>query len=384
MHILHISRHRRDFLGERWRKFGITSEFISDEHLLDVLNDALQRDMLIADALVFVIDPVANQPIRPPNDIDAGDALAVALRVRDLPNKVAMPDGRKWNALPIVFLAPSELDLQQIRLAMDAAKGKASEMAAVLFQEESWGATQIAAVIKEYRQHVLAELDDLGFIVAYEGGRYRVKPALKARKELAGHYYLGAADVRPEKFVTVDRDLLGIQLEVELFEALINRADVSEAEFQKFFEDHPHFLSVFATPLPHVRLEDSAGKILVPDFILKPIVAAQRDSRWEVLDLKMPQVQLLVGKGARRRLSQDVMKAISQVREYGNYFGDTRNTDSVERSLGHRLRKPKLGVLIGRLRSSDVEALESQQSYTQDVRLITYDEILEEQKTLRD
>jgi len=36
----------------------------------------------------------------------------------------------------------------------------------------------------------------------------------------------------------VDRDLYGIQYEVELLEALLNRKETSEAELQQFLEEH--------------------------------------------------------------------------------------------------------------------------------------------------
>jgi hypothetical protein len=229
---------------------------------------------------------------------------------------------------------------------------------------------------------MLNELDNLGFIVAYDAGRYRVGPALKPRPELVGYYYFGPADERRDHFVTVDRDLVGAQLEVELLEALLNDPGAVEDDFQIFFEQNPHFLTQIATVLPHVRLIDDSGKLLVPDFILKPIVAAQRDSRWELLDLKMPGVPLLAGKGSRRRLSQEVQKAIRQLRDYGDYFADPRNSHVVERTLGQALRRPRLGVLIGRLPDADVEALEREQSRLPDVKIVTYDEILEQQRTL--
>jgi hypothetical protein len=180
--------------------------------------------------------------------------------------------------------------------------------------------------------------------------------------------------------VTVDRDLIGIQLEVELLEALLNNPYASEGDYQRFFEEHPHFLSMLAIALPHVQLRDGVGRLLVPDFILKPIVASQRDSRWEILDLKKPDVPLLAGRGSRRRLSYAVQEAIRQLRDYGDYFADPRNSNAVERALGHSLMRPKLGVLIGRMPRSDVEALEIEQARLPDVKIITYDEILEQQK----
>lgn len=85
---------------------------------------------------------------------------------------------------------------------------------------------------------------------------------------------------------------------------------------------------------------------MIPDFILKPIVAQQRDSRWEVLDLKLPQVKLLAGKGSRAKLSSKVMDAIRQLRDYKEHFEDPAHAREIDSVLGHALKKPKLGVLI--------------------------------------
>ncbi|MHB8477876.1 MAG: Shedu anti-phage system protein SduA domain-containing protein [Steroidobacteraceae bacterium] len=172
------------------------------------------------------------------------------------------------------------------------------------------------------------------------------------------------------------------KLELEQFEALINRPDVSELQLQEFFEEHSHFLSALHTSLPHVRLPAKNGSILIPDFILRPIVAQERDSKWEVLDLKLPQEKLLAGKGSRARLSSSVMKAIRQLRDYHENIQHPDHAEQIEALLGHRLKYPRLGVLIGRLANTDVEALEREQQYEARVRIVTYDEILQQQQAL--
>jgi hypothetical protein len=236
---------------------------------------------------------------------------------------------------------------------------------------------------------LLDDLDNLGFLVKRENGRYRVGPALKARRELESEYYHSAGDRRKHgkhKLFTVDRDLYGIQYEIEQFEALINKADINEGDLQQFFESNPHFLAAaqLMQAIPHARLEDENGRLLIPDFILKPIVAMKRDSKWEILDLKKPDTKLLIGKQQRVQFSHQVMKAITQLRDYGEYFKDSRNSETVGRVLGHQLKHPKLAVLIGRLQEDRVEALERAQSREPDVRIVTYDEILDNQKRIHE
>lgn len=179
---------------------------------------------------------------------------------------------------------------------------------------------------------------------------------------------------------TIHRDNFGIQIEAEHFEALINRADVSERDLQKFFESHPHFLSSTHSLLSQVRLPSKGSAVLVPDFILKPIFAQRRDSTWEVLDLKLPVEKLLSGRGSRARLSSHVLKAIRQLRDYHENIRHPDHAEAIERLLGHRLQHPRLGILIGRLANTDIESLEREQQYHAGVRIVTYDEILERQQ----
>jgi hypothetical protein len=254
----------------------------------------------------------------------------------------------------------------------------------VLWPQEgnNWGADVINEKVEEYRMAVLSEFDNLGFIVSYERGRYRVGPALKSKGAIEGRYYFGPADKRAKGFFTLHRDEFAIQLEVEEFEALINRNDVREQELQGFFERHPHFLSQLHTPLPHIRIPKKDGSVLIPDFILKPIFAQQRDSKWEVIDLKLPQQRLLAGKGSRARLSSKVLDAIRQVRDYAEHLRDPDYPDKIAALLGHRLKRPTIGVLIGRLANTDIDALEREQQQYAGVKIITYDEILELQQNL--
>jgi hypothetical protein len=363
---------------EQWAKLGIHASYVPHVRILSVLNDPIARQAYLAEAIVVISDYTRDISLR------AVDAVTLAARLRQLDDAIAMIDGRKWNALPILVLVAGWLDYfdghnAAVRLAAD---GERPVEVHDIERPSEFGGAHIETAIQEYRTQLLEEMDDLGFIVTYEHGRYRVGPAFQRRGEVIGQFYYGPADRRGAAYVTVHRDLLGVQFEVEQFEYLINKKDVLERELQMFFEQNPHFLSAVAKPLPHVQFRDPAGRLLVPDFILKPIVASERDSRWDIIDLKRPQASLLVGAGARKRMSHEVAVAIRQLRDYGDYFADPRNATQIEQKLGHRLQRPKLGVLIGRLRGLDVEALESEQHRVNDVRIITYDEILESQRSL--
>jgi len=109
----------------------------------------------------------------------------------------------------------------------------------------------------------------------------------------------------------------------------------------------------------------------------------QRDSNWEVLDLKMPNAKLVAGKGHRLRFGHEVSAAIAQLKGYGDYFRNPANDEVIKTVLSHRLRFPKLAVLIGRMpKGGEVEQLDLVQSREPSVNIITYDEILDSQRNL--
>jgi hypothetical protein len=353
-------------LHERWNRLGIYTTEVSFENAVQTITSAGTTE-LVVDAVVIRQATYAS--------------IQLSDQIRSLPDSVAMIDGKKWCSVPIIILASATRERPGEDVLDEEGDVKVRDVVLVEPNDDNnYGADEIKENVEDYRLSVLSEFDNLGFIVKFEHGRYVLGPALKSRHELEGKYYFGPADKRPEGFTTVHRDNFGIQFELEQFEALINRPDVSESQLQEFFEEHPHFLSALHTSLPHVRLPAKNGSILIPDFILRPIVAQERDSKWEVLDLKLPQEKLLAGKGARARLSSSVMKAIRQLRDYHENIQHPDHAEQIETLLGHRLKYPRLGVLIGRLSNTDVQALEREQQYEAGVRIVTYDEILQQQQ----
>lgn len=373
-----------------WAEEGIQSVVCTYDKVLSLIQAPPAADFLF-DAVVLCLADYPHANWSSTTRGTGEDALQRMIEIRDLPPWVAMLDGRQWRSLPAIALGDWRvvntfgIAVGQARLTTQAAveMGVATGNPVISYaaiENNKLGATAIRTEVEAYRMKVLSEFDDCGLVVQYRNGRYEVGPALKARKGVEGYYYFGPADRRPPGYTTTfHKDTHGLQLEVEQFEALINRPDVRERELQVFFEQHPHFLSTMHIPVPQVRLAKPGGKILKPDFVLRPIVAEKRDSRWQVIELKLPQEQLLSGKGARQRLSQNVMKAIVQLRDYKDHF-EHGDADEIKRILGHPLRRPRLGVLIGRLANTDAGALEEQQRHLADVTIVTYDEILEDRQ----
>ncbi len=382
MNLLVTGRENSSVEVDELQKRNCTVDLLPTERLLDLLKK--YPSTLIADAIVCFIDIEVWELGSPPTDLETAGEI-FAREVRRLPDSCAMLDGRKWKAIPIVMvLSGTGVAFSKERIGIVAS----AEAIVLAEARKDFEPTfrSINTAVRDYRQRILAEFSNLGFLVSYENGRYRVGPAVSPIGELEGFLYDARRDQRDWKgrFFTFDRDPNGVQHEIGQFEALINSRQTSEHELQRFFEDSPHFLDDTRTslPMPHVRLEDQKGNLLIPDFVIKPIVAYRRDSNWRVLDLKKPDVNLLAGNLPHTRFSHEVTQAITQLRNYGDYFRDSENTKRVSTVLGHELKYPSLAVLIGRLRELDVEQLEKAQSREPDVRIVTYDEILERQRRL--
>lgn len=312
---------------------------------------------------------------------DDGGSLVQWLRRQ--PDSWLMPDGRRWNAVPFVVILDRSFASPYVEFADDpiyltwpeGCDGRGAHEVAVPLRE----------VINTYWRALLNELDQCGFLIRYHQGRLVVTAAYDMGAATPLRYHSGQPRRGTPHVLTIHPDAFDRAADVQTFERLIGDPRTTETSIQRFFETHPHFLSESDTlqPLSHPRLVDRMGRVLVPDFLLRPRTASLRDSRWKVLELKRPYTQLLVGSRRRRRLSSEIHHAIRQLLDYGEYFSDAANAAHVSAALGYSLRFPQLAVLVGRMPSGDdARALSSEQARHRHVTLVTYDEILDEQRRL--
>jgi hypothetical protein len=208
---------------DQFRKRGCSVETIPGARLPDILKQNLNPG-LIADAIVCFVDAGAQEWESPTlHTLRMAEAQRVALEIRRLPEFCAMEDGRKWRAVPVLIVLSGD----EVVLVADELRLLASSEAIVFVEAlDNFDATfrAVDQSVRAYRQRILDEFSNLGFLVTYKNGLYRVGPAMSPTGDLEGHFYYGPKDQRDTRaqFFTVDRDLYGIQDEVEQFEALIN------------------------------------------------------------------------------------------------------------------------------------------------------------------
>ncbi len=97
----------------------------------------------------------------------------------------------------------------------------------------------------------------------------------------------------------------------------------------------------------------------------------------DLLELKLPSAQVYVLQSRRERLSQAVMEARAQLMKYGQYFDDAANRAFIEGRYGIFAYKPRMFVVIGRRGSVSPIIRRSAELAAEDIRLRTYDDIME-------
>lgn len=164
---------------------------------------------------------------------------------------------------------------------------------------------------------------------------------------------------------------------VQEVEDLINLPAVREHQLQQFFERNPGFLhgELYQEALPQIVLKRDGAGPLIPDFALKPL---DPDGLCDLLDLKLPSKKLLVGSSNRRRLSQAVVEACAQLREYRDYFEVPHNRRLVEEAHGLRFFRPKMIVVIGRRGGVSPVELRRAEGDVPHLAILTYDHLLEQ------
>ena len=160
------------------------------------------------------------------------------------------------------------------------------------------------------------------------------------------------------------------------FEELINWPQVSERDIHRFLVQRPYFLlgdDYFA--LHSELVLDRADKgPLVPDFFAELVNRNYVD----IIDLKKPNEQLIVGSKNRRGFSAAVNYAVYQLREYRDYFDNSRRRKEFSRRYGLEAWMPKIAVIIGRNPTGyGYEELIRARRSVIDANIITYDDVLD-------
>ena len=326
-------------------------------------------DVIVCDADV--------EPDGVPSFFTLEKAIRMANEVADLPEYIAMRDGRKWKMIPFVIMGENRHYFAEI----SDLKGR---HACIISPDRSAEGIlrKIQESVDNYQNRLLQEYDNRGMMVRIINGRTQISPAMKRkRKYEESEYHYVAADRRKlarNRWLTVMRDNEGIRADVAMLEQLLD-TKANEQEMQRFFEEHPSILmqARLGIPIAHPSYASPTPNTL--DFAFTPILGAQDGDPVDLLELKGPDAPLLNNLRLHRGLSTALHRAMDQVRDYGRHLSNPMNAIRLIKKFGYLPSTPKLAVLIGRDRKDDAEneLLKLRVEEQVDVKVITYDEILE-------
>lgn len=303
-------------------------------------------------------------------------------RIRDLPETCAMRDGRKWKRIPHVVLTRhgrrwEAYDGLDVEFVIDVTER-------MLFNGYASPVTwhKIEQIVNRYHRRAMAEYERVGFLVTSDRGLYRVKRALRKKSLSESEFYFGGKDKRRfHGFVTIGREQDGADYQSLLFEQLLNDPQAGEREFHRFFEEHSDFLAeaMMGVPISHQPYFTSNKQ--TPDFSVSPVLP--RDSEQvKLLELKGPEASVLASKRyLHRGLAPALTQALAQVNDYEESLRDPLNLKEIEKTLGYIPTSAQRAVLIGRTPPrEDARLWEKRKTEQGSVRIITYDEVLQEHR----
>lgn len=178
---------------------------------------------------------------------------------------------------------------------------------------------------------------------------------------------------QPAILASRTRNLLADEL-LEL-EVLINTEGIREASIQRYLERHPNILRAlgYRDIFAQVVLRRDDGTSLRPDFMLRPV-----GNDWcDILDLKVPRLQPIVGGRDRISLSHGLHQLGAQLREYGRYFENESYAKRVEQVLGIKCYRPALIGVVGRdLGVADERQVRAAMTMYENTKIVTFDEVV--------
>jgi len=240
---------------------------------------------------------------------------------------------------------------------------------------------KIEEIVNRYHLRAMADYEPVGFMVTVDRGLYRVRRAFRKKDSNESEFYFGGKDRRQFRgFVTIGREMDGADYEACLFEQLLNDPKTGERELHRFFEEHPNFLAEAMMGVPVSHQPYFPRNKQTPDFAVSPVLPRDSADSVTLLELKGPEASVLASKRyLHRGLATALTQALAQVSDYAENLRHPLNLKAIEKALGYAPESSQQAVLIGRTpHPADASLWEKRKADRPLVRIITYDEVLQE------
>lgn len=382
----------RDAL-DLWNKFCI-AEWMPGREFLRYLLFAPASEFASIDAIVF-LEPnmsigfaeLSDGRVIPIPEMTPWEAhyrnADISQQIRNLPETCAMGDGRKWKKIPQIALTShghrhEAYDGLDVEFVIDVTE---SMLFGGYGSPITWN--KIEEIVNRCHLRAMGEYERVGFLVTVDRGLYRIRRAFRKRNSKESEFYFGGKDRRRfHGFVTIGREREGADYEAWLLEQLLNDPKAGERELHHFFEEHPNLLAEAMMGVPISHQPYFASNKQTPDFSISPILPRGSNDWVKLLELKGPEASVLASKRyLHRGPAHALTQAIAQVNDYAESLRDPLNLEAIEGALGYVPNSSLRAVLIGKTPPlEDAHLWEKRKAEQPSVRIITYDEVLQEQR----
>jgi hypothetical protein len=165
-----------------------------------------------------------------------------------------------------------------------------------------------------------------------------------------------------------------LSLSARVLKEAISDPGVTERDLQLLLEKYPELIpGDYFEAMPQIVFELDEDVILRPDFMLRPV-----DDLWDLLEIKRPQLQIVVQSGNHPRFSQEMASAIQQVRDYSAALENPQVRERLQERYQIEAFKPKAMLIAGRSLQADhrlYRRLSAQAA--SEIQLYTWDHFVE-------
>lgn len=248
---------------------------------------------------------------------------------------------------------------------------------------------KIIEAIKSWRSAVLEELDSLGIksnsgMIDYSNLQVIFEKRKLDTKILSDNFKFFP---RRLEYYWLKNNKEQIEKAIDTFIKMLKWSSISkkqqEKTYQSFFNENLHFLErdVYKKTWHEVKLPRSDNQFYAPDYSMETNLNYLTDL--SILEVKLPNERLVGKKDFHKNFLGKVFHHLKQVNNYKDYLGDEMNLKHIARKFGFMPGKIEFNLLIGRMEEKqdhgELINTTMRQFGQQDVRLLSYDELLEYQ-----
>ena len=339
-------------------------EFGDGESLLNRLDEVSKKN----EHVDFIITDINHPSI---------NGVEVIQRIKAYSDSILYHNGLRLKHIPIIILSmmqgSPEISEKIRRITKDISfLSKADEVGDII--------KSIVKNIASYRKEIIQEFTNEGFSIQFEDGKYNISKTYDIPPFIETKYFEGiapaASKAATRKILIQNTSTIG-KVSISLFEKLLNSSNTSERDLHEFFLLFPEFLLDNNYDILHSEnCHNSQSIKLRTDIIAQKRGMRNIAEEWRIIELKKHTEKILTDRKYHSNFTKTVYNAITQLRNYSDYFSNIKNAEEIKKKYNGIIPNPKLSLIIGMTPKGKENLFAKTRRDYPDISITTYDEIL--------